>query len=73
MHKARATLASFVGVDADDLVYITNVTTGLNVVARSLPLQPGDEVLSTNHEYGALDRTWRFIILDEQAISAIMA
>jgi isopenicillin-N epimerase len=54
-------LASFIGADADDLVYITNATTGLNTVARSLPLQPGDEVLTTDHEYGALDRTWRFI------------
>ncbi len=61
MREARAALAGFIGADTDDLVYITNVTTGLNAVARSLPLQPGDEVLSTDHEYGALDRTWRFI------------
>jgi len=40
---------------------VPNATTGLNAVARSLRLAPGDEVLSTNHEYGALDRTWRFV------------
>jgi len=33
----------------------------LNIVARSLPLAAGDEVLGTDHEYGALDRTWRFV------------
>jgi isopenicillin-N epimerase len=61
MREARQALADFVSADADDLVYVPNATTGLNLVARSLPLEPGDEVLATNHEYGALDRTWRFI------------
>jgi isopenicillin-N epimerase len=61
MRNARESLAAFVGAHPNDLVYVPNATTGLNIVARSLPLQPGDEVLSTDHEYGALDRTWRFV------------
>lgn len=61
MREARQALAGFVGADTDDLVYVPNATTGLNLVARSLPLEPGDEVLATDHEYGALDRTWHFI------------
>jgi len=61
MREARQVLADFLGADADDLVYVPNATTGLNVVARSLPLEPDDQVLATNHEYGALDRTWRFV------------
>ncbi len=61
MSEARKALGTFVGADADDLVYVPNATTGLNTVARSLPLGPGDEVLSTDHEYGALDHTWRFV------------
>lgn len=61
LQQARQALAEFVGADADEVVYVTNATVGLNIVARSLPLQPGDEVLATDHEYGALDRTWRFI------------
>jgi len=61
MRTARESLAAFLGADSDDLVYVPNATTGLNIIARSLPLQPGDEVLSTDHEYGALDRTWRFV------------
>jgi len=61
MREAREALAQFVGAEADDLVYMPNATTALNVVARSLTLSPGDEVLATDHEYGALDRTWQFI------------
>jgi isopenicillin-N epimerase len=61
MREAREALAGYLGVDADDVVYVVNATTGLNIVARAVPLQPGDEVLTTDHEYGALDRTWRFV------------
>lgn len=61
MAAARESLAGFVGARAADLVYVPNATTGINIVARSLPLESGDEVLATDHEYGAVDRTWRFI------------
>jgi isopenicillin-N epimerase len=60
MAKAREALGAFVGAAADDLVYVPNATTGINIVVRSLPLEPGDQILATNHEYGALDRAWRF-------------
>lgn len=61
MTKSRVVLGDYLGTCGNNLVYTTNVTEALNIVARSLDLGSGDEVLSTNHEYGALDRTWRFI------------
>lgn len=58
--ESRAVLGGYLGTDVDNLVYTQNVTVSLNIVARSLELGAGDEVLTSDHEYGALDRTWRF-------------
>jgi isopenicillin-N epimerase len=59
--EARRALGAYVGAAADDLVYVPNSTFALNVVARALPLTPGDEVLATDHEYGAMERAWTFV------------
>jgi isopenicillin-N epimerase len=61
MRQVRESLGAFVDAEPDEVVCVPNATTGLNRVARSLPLREGDEVLATDHEYGALDRMWRFI------------
>ena len=57
--EARTALAEYIGAQADDLTFVQNATTGVNLAARALDLQPGDEVLSTNLEYGACVYTWR--------------
>ncbi|MCA9918089.1 MAG: aminotransferase class V-fold PLP-dependent enzyme [Anaerolineales bacterium] len=59
--EARRQLGAFVGANADDLVFIPNATFGLNIVGRSLTLEPEDEVLTTNHEYGACSHVWQFL------------
>jgi isopenicillin-N epimerase len=61
MAEARLALADYVGAAPDEVVYFPNPTTAVNMVARSLALGPGDEVLASDHEYGACDRTWRFL------------
>jgi isopenicillin-N epimerase len=58
--EARAALGEYLGTAADNVVYAPNVTWAINAVAHSLALQPGDEVLATDLEYGAVDRTWRY-------------
>jgi isopenicillin-N epimerase len=59
--QARAELGAFVGAPAADLTFVPNATTGVNMAARALDLQPGDEVVATDLEYGACDFTWEHI------------
>jgi isopenicillin-N epimerase len=59
--EARAGLAAYVGAAADDVTFVQNAGTGVNVAARSLDLQPGDEVLGTGLEYGACDFAWESV------------
>jgi isopenicillin-N epimerase len=60
IHDARRDLAVYLGAEPNNLVYVVNATTGINIIARALDLTPGDEVLTTDHEYGAIERTWTF-------------
>ena len=61
LKDSRRVLGEYLNANADDLVYVANATHGVNIIAHSLRLIPGDEILTSDHEYGACDYTWDFI------------
>lgn len=61
LKEVRAALAEELGTAADNVVGQVNATAGLNIVAQSLDLQPGDQILTTDHEYAALEKTWAYV------------
>ena len=61
LEKSRESLGNYINCNKDDVVFSPNPSTALNTVIRSLDLNDGDEILTTNHEYGALDKTWKYI------------
>ncbi len=60
LQTAKEAVAQFIGCNADDFFFTANPTIAINTIMRSMDLKPGDEILTTNHEYGAMDRTWNF-------------
>ncbi len=59
--EVRNEIGIYMNTDAEDIILVPNATTGVNLVAQSLNLEPGDEILATNHEYGAIDYTWQYV------------
>ena len=60
LETARAALADYLHCHKDDLVYVTNPSYAVNAVAKSFDLKSGDEILTTDLEYGACDKTWEY-------------
>lgn len=61
LDAARSSLAEFVGAEASELAFVPNATTGVNAVLRSLSFAPGDELLTTDHEYNACRNVLNFV------------
>ena len=53
LDAARAALGAFIGADADDLAFVHNASAGIMTVLRSIELEPGDELIVTDHAYNA--------------------
>jgi len=63
LRLALDTLGEFLGAAGEDLAFVTNATTGVNAVLRSLDLQPGDELLVTSHTYAACHKAAEYVAM----------
>ncbi len=61
LKRSREAMAGFVGCDADDLVFLSNATSAVNTVLRSLNWKPGDQLLTTNHAYNACANALHYV------------
>lgn len=60
--EAKERFARFMGARAPDLVFVLNVTVGMSIISRGLRcLRAGDEILTTDQEYGAVTNAWEFV------------
>ncbi len=61
LDETRERLAAFVGAPMEGLAFVRNATEGANAALRSIPLAPGDEVVTTNHDYNAIRNALNYI------------
>jgi isopenicillin-N epimerase len=67
VRQAANAVAAAMGARGEDLVFVDNATTGVNAVLRSFALEPGDEILVTDHNYGATAKVAQFVARERGA------
>jgi isopenicillin-N epimerase len=61
LDEARERVAAFVGADPEGFAFVPNATSAVNAILRSLDFAPGDELLTTDHVYGACREALRHV------------
>ena len=59
LDRTAAVLAEFLKTQPDRIALVDNATVAMNVVAASIALKDGDEVILSDHEYGAVKNIWQ--------------
>ena len=59
LDAAADVVAKFVGTKGDRIALIDNASVAMNIVAFTIELKPGDEIILNDHEYGAVRKIWQ--------------
>lgn len=60
IEASRVALGKYLHCDPDNIALVSNPSYAVNIVAKNFRLAAGDEVLASNLEYGACDKTWQY-------------
>lgn len=71
LNQSKEQLSRFIGADDDDVVFVSNATTGVNAVLRSLDIQQGDEIICLKLAYPAVRNTLRYVCYYTQNITTL--
>jgi len=69
---ARSALAQYLNCQTPDLFLLPNVTVAMNLVMQSLRFSPGDEILTSDHEYGAMRILLDYVAARDGAIVKVI-
>ena len=73
VRQAAHLVAASLGARGDDVVFVDNATAGVNAVLRSIALGAGDDILLTDHAYGAVARTAAYVARERGATVCTVA
>jgi isopenicillin-N epimerase len=73
LDETRAEVGRFIGADPEGIAFVPNATSGVNTVLKSLRFEPGDELMTTDHEYNAILNTVREVARRDRANVVIAA
>ena len=59
--NSREAIAEFLSCSADDIAFVSNATSGVNTILRSLEFEEGDQILVPNHAYQACRNSIDFV------------
>ncbi|TMM55936.1 aminotransferase class V-fold PLP-dependent enzyme [Maribacter algarum] len=60
IEEVRQKTADLFSVSEEEIALIHNTTEGMNLIASSMDLQPGDEIISADHEHTSALNPWKY-------------